>query len=132
MTNDLQPFWVIVDENGVAASVGTYEQCNKYINDAVEEDVENAGSWRLLRGLPASSNKAAPVKPSGLLPHEDRVVAEAKELFDKLGQLMNFVNSDKFAEVDAVARSLLSRQASAMMTYGAVLRERIVQFRTRF
>lgn len=63
-----------------------------------------------------------------LLPHQERVVEEAKALEEKIVKLKDFTDTDKFWSVDSAERNRLQRQHSAMLTYLWILKERIEAF----
>jgi uncharacterized protein len=65
-------------------------------------------------------------------PHQERVVAEKKELDEKLGKLKEFCfGSDTkiFASLDPHERDRLERQYDAMKLYSGILGERIANFK---
>lgn len=67
--------------------------------------------------------------PSGLAPHQQRVLDEKADLDDKLVKLTDFmVRSPLFADVPMTERARLARQHTAMMEYNLVLGERIACF----
>lgn len=63
-----------------------------------------------------------------LQPHQQRVVAEYAELDDRLRKLCTFLESDRFAGLDAEDRDLLEKQAQAMRMYANILTVRIERF----
>lgn len=60
-----------------------------------------------------------------LLPHQQRVVDEAEELFGKLTKLNTFLDSGKAAELELAELSLLRLQRIYMKNYLDVLNARI-------
>ncbi|WP_051247252.1 crAss001_48 related protein [Thermomonas fusca] len=65
---------------------------------------------------------------SDLQPHQQRVVAEKKELDDKREKLGAFKNTDMFASLPWQEQERLNTQAHIMTMYSAVLGERIAAF----
>lgn len=65
---------------------------------------------------------------SGLLPHEQRVVAEHAELDDRLNKLSAFLLTDTFDQLGVDAQDRLRAQVAAMSDYSNVLSERIAAF----
>lgn len=65
-----------------------------------------------------------------MLPHQQRVVDEKKELEEKLTKLTKFIESDKFSELvpDEYERRLLVMQEDIMSDYVGILIERIDNF----
>ena len=63
-----------------------------------------------------------------LQPHQQRVVAEADELDDKLTKLNAFLNSNRVSVVSREELERMQRQSNAMTHYSDVLRERIAAF----
>jgi hypothetical protein len=63
-----------------------------------------------------------------LLPHQQRVVEEKKELDDKLFRLRLFLASEKIVSVPQVELERLHRQLDAMQEYSNILSERIDAF----
>lgn len=61
-------------------------------------------------------------------PHEQRVVAEQKELQEKLVKLDAFMEGQKFPDLEAVDRKLLILQREYMANYNEVLCARIERF----
>lgn len=64
-------------------------------------------------------------------PHEERVVAEKKELDRKLADLKRFCfgGNPTFHDLEAVDRNLLEDQYAVMLKYSDVLRKRIERFK---
>lgn len=58
-----------------------------------------------------------------------RVIQEYSELFDKLSKLTDFINSDKFKNVEINEQFRLKTQANHMYGYAEVLSERIAAFK---
>ena len=63
-----------------------------------------------------------------LQPHQQRVVAEKKELDGKREKLGAFKNTDMFASLPWQEQERLNTQAHIMTMYSAVLGERIAAF----
>jgi hypothetical protein len=63
-----------------------------------------------------------------LLPHQDRVVTEERELSDKLEALTVFIGSDIFRGLHKAEQERLVRQQHAMAVYREILQERIEGF----
>jgi hypothetical protein len=65
-------------------------------------------------------------------PHEERVVAEKRELDEKLVKLAEFISGPGkiFSGLDFVDRSLLMEQYACMLKYSRILTERITRFPT--
>lgn len=63
-----------------------------------------------------------------MLPHQERVVQEKRDLDDKIDKLRDFLHSAKFADVEAAEQGRLTRQYSLMGGYSRVLGERIAEF----
>jgi len=63
-----------------------------------------------------------------MLPHQERVVAEEKELSEKFDKLGVFIGSEEFAALDNIERDLLSQQHDTMREYRSILRSRIERF----
>jgi hypothetical protein len=64
-----------------------------------------------------------------MLPHQERVVQEKKELDEKLVKLTEFIGlSSKFRGLDSNEKARLYRQHKHMMDYSMVLGERIDAF----
>lgn len=61
-------------------------------------------------------------------PHEERVVAEEKDLSDKLNKLGVFIAGEPFQALDFEDRRLLQEQQIYMTKYASVLRQRIARF----
>jgi hypothetical protein len=62
-------------------------------------------------------------------PHEERVVAEERELSEKLNKLGDFIHSAVFLTLLPVDQSLLQQQEDHMRAYAGVLRQRIARFK---
>jgi hypothetical protein len=60
--------------------------------------------------------------------YQKRVVEEKIDLDNKLIKLNNFIESDKFEDVDEDEQDRLTRQGAAMQEYSLVLEERIAAF----
>jgi hypothetical protein len=63
-----------------------------------------------------------------MLPYQERVVEEKGELDVKIGKLFEFVESERFDEVEAQERLRLVRQLSVMREYSGILGVRIESF----
>jgi hypothetical protein len=63
-----------------------------------------------------------------MLPHQERVLHERDALSDKVKDLMRFINSPTFDQIEQTERDRLMRQANHMMNYESVLRERVAAF----
>lgn len=63
-----------------------------------------------------------------LAPHQERVVAEHRELTERLNKLVAFSRTPQFIGLHVAERSRLQSQARHMSSYAAVLEERIVAF----
>ena len=63
-----------------------------------------------------------------MLPHQQRVIEEKRELDDRIERLMTFLNARMFRELTTGEQSRLRIQLYAMQTYGTILGERIVHF----
>jgi hypothetical protein len=63
-----------------------------------------------------------------LQPHQQRVVAEQKDLADKIAKLTTFTNGAMWGQITLAERQRLRRQLTAMEQYDAVLLERIGAF----
>lgn len=61
-------------------------------------------------------------------PHEERVLAEKKDLDEKRGKLSYFMHSDTFASLSAINQGLLMVQLAAMDGYSEALSRRIELF----
>lgn len=64
----------------------------------------------------------------GLLPHQQRVVAEKDEVSERLSKLLAFFQGPIFPTLSEAERSRLRNQARFMDGYAAVLEERIAAF----
>lgn len=70
-----------------------------------------------------------PMKPiSDLPPYQQRVIDEKNELDEKLSALRQFLESDKFAQVDPEEQRRMQDQAKYMQQYSDVLWLRIDNF----
>lgn len=67
---------------------------------------------------------------SAVLPHQQRVLDEKRELDDKLQKLTAFISSEKFSTIvqDEAERGRLVCQEETMKDYSAILAERIAAF----
>jgi len=66
-----------------------------------------------------------------LLPHQQRVVEEKKELDGKLEKLKAFVKTEIFETLEFEDKSLLNSQVYHMYSYSDILKHRILRFQTR-
>lgn len=64
-----------------------------------------------------------------MLPHQERVVEEKKQLDEKLDKLTEFLKTDTFKNLNEYERERLERQHEYMTGYSDVLAERIVHFK---
>ena len=64
-------------------------------------------------------------------PHEERVVTEKHELYEKLVKLGNFVLTDACLNLHFNERDLLAQQLRVMKEYSAVLGQRIKLFQEK-
>lgn len=62
-------------------------------------------------------------------PHQQRVVEEKAELDDKLGKLVEFIQSGVFSTIDPFEQVNLRDQSRAMAEYSRILGVRIANFR---
>jgi len=62
-------------------------------------------------------------------PHQERVVAEKKELDEKRDKLGKFIDGDTFSTLPVPEKDRLIRQAVAMTDYSVILGERIEAFK---
>ena len=60
--------------------------------------------------------------------HQERVVAEKKELDEKLQKLKDFIGKPMFQTLDSAEQGRLRRQAVMMYGYSDILAERIEAF----
>jgi len=60
--------------------------------------------------------------------YQKRVVEEKTELDNKLVKLNNFIESDRFEDIDEEEQERLTRQGIAMQDYSLILEERIAAF----
>ena len=67
-------------------------------------------------------------EPSDLLPHQQRVVDEKRELDEKRAKLNAFFNTAIFGKLSSEEHDRLHRQYEFMVQYSAVLDERIDAF----
>ena len=63
-----------------------------------------------------------------MLPHQQRVVDEKRELDEKLAKLSSFVCTPIFASLDCRESERLQRQHDVMTEYSTILGERIAAF----
>lgn len=64
-----------------------------------------------------------------MAPHEQRVVAEYDELFEKANKLGDFIGNDIYDKLDEEDQKLLLDQLSAMTEYILILEKRIKRFK---
>lgn len=62
------------------------------------------------------------------LPHEERVLDEYRELYEKLTKLDQFTRTPTYASLTQPERHLLVAQVHAMRTYAQILHMRIQLF----
>lgn len=60
--------------------------------------------------------------------HQERVIAEKKELDERSEKLEQFTLTDTFEGLDGAERERLSRQLEVMGEYSEILGERIANF----
>jgi hypothetical protein len=60
--------------------------------------------------------------------YQKRVVEEKTDLDNKLVKLNNFIESDRFEDIDEEEQERLTRQGIAMQDYSLILEERIAAF----
>lgn len=63
-----------------------------------------------------------------LEPHQQRVVAESKQLEDRLNKLQIFLRTDLYAGLPEEDRELLKMQADAMALYLGIINTRVAKF----
>jgi hypothetical protein len=63
-----------------------------------------------------------------MLPHQERVIAEKKELDERGAKLDQFILSEKFGTLPAAEQERMKRQLEIMGKYSEVLGERIAAF----
>lgn len=63
-----------------------------------------------------------------MLPHQERVIAEKKELDERGDKLDQFILSEKFGTLPAAEQDRMKRQLEIMGKYSEVLGERIAAF----
>jgi len=61
-------------------------------------------------------------------PHQQRVVAEESELYEKIGKLSLFLQTGMYSNLPEAEQDRLSRQLGHMQAYHDVLKERIGAF----
>jgi len=61
-------------------------------------------------------------------PHQERVVAEKKELDEKRTKLATFIGGDTYDALDQNEQGRLNRQLYVMDLYSGILGERIAAF----
>ena len=77
--------------------------------------------------VPVKTPVQPPVQPK-LQPYQERVVAEKKDLDDRLAKLLLFFNTKEFPALPLVENQRLQRQAAVMDEYSKILGERIFDF----
>lgn len=65
-----------------------------------------------------------------MLPYQQRVIDEKKELDEKLLKLFNFFSTDAFNKLDSAEKGRLRIQHSIMMAYSEILGQRIANFQS--
>jgi hypothetical protein len=68
------------------------------------------------------------IQPDERAPHEERVIAEEKDVSEKLSKLSAFLHGKVFATLLIEDQKLLEEQYVYMLAYAAVLRRRIARF----
>ena len=63
-----------------------------------------------------------------MLPHQERVIAEKKELDERGNKLDQFILSEKFGTLPEAEQERMKRQLEIMGKYSEVLGERIAAF----
>lgn len=64
-----------------------------------------------------------------MLPHQERVILEKKELDDKIDKLSKFIYiNNAFDDLEKVEKESLIKQLNVMKEYSSVLQERIWRF----
>ena len=63
-----------------------------------------------------------------MLPYQERVIQEKKELDEKLEKLDTFVRSEIYKTLPVEEQNRLLKQYSIMESYSHILNERIVNF----
>jgi len=64
-----------------------------------------------------------------MLPHQERVILEKKELDDKINKLAKFIcTNNAFVDLDKDERESLMKQWNVMKEYSKILNERIMRF----
>lgn len=62
-------------------------------------------------------------------PHQQRVIAEQKELEDKLHKLLRFFETSVFQQIENAEQERLKKQAAIMKEYSSILIARIAAFK---
>lgn len=133
--------WAILTTVNGYACVGNPSVAVSAENDRVEigenvalENSKNAlwplMGYELKQRLHDIKNAKPPAQDdgSGLLPHQQRVVAERAELDARIDKLHSFVSTDTFAALDAEEQERLHAQKAAMLDYSGALADRIAAF----
>lgn len=84
---------------------------------------------RIKEGYAARIGMRAPEPPKWLEPWQERVIAESRELEDRLAKLRSFLSSAAVAALTGHDQERLHRQATIMDQYAKVLAERIAAFK---
>lgn len=63
-----------------------------------------------------------------MLPHQERVVQQKRELDEEIAKLKDFLYSGKFDSVKDSELGIMVRQYSVMKRYSLILGERIAEF----
>lgn len=69
-----------------------------------------------------------------LQPHEERVIAEKRELDEKIAKLDTFIYGKRntvFQSLEQIDQSLLEEQFNVMRLYSELLRDRIARFKQK-
>lgn len=105
------------------------------INRHVPGSADKTAAMRELRGVVMAANlaiacntPAAEPGPTGLPPHQQRVLDEKIALDDKLDKLSKFFGGSIYAGLDHEEQDRLQEQHAAMETYSRILGERIAAF----
>lgn len=133
---DLLTFCVLVLKNGFTVTGESACASPENFDAEVGRKIARANAinkvWPLM-GYELRSRLAEQAKPTEscavkVLPHQQRVLAEAVDLDERLQKLSAFIDSEAFQGVDADEQARLTTQAGAMASYLAVLQERIGAF----
>lgn len=105
------------------------------INRHVPGSADKTAAMRELRGVVMAANLAVACNtpasapgPTGLPPHQQRVLDEKIALDDKIGKLKAFFGTTIYAGINHDEQDLLNEQLGHMESYSQVLAERIAAF----